>query len=271
MLKSQQERKFDFALTLGDNFYPDGMFSPTDERWQTLWQDLYSPLGLTFYATLGNHDWHASDSPAAEILYSTTNANWRLPAPYYTFTAGPVQFFALDTNEVSEAQLIWLKEALAQSQAIWKVVYGHHPIYSGGEHGDNRVLIGKLLPVLKGKANVYLAGHDHDMQHLKPEGDLNFFVNGAGGAKLRASPAYERTLFSASKNGFATLEADNGKLEIKFFDTELRQLYRYELARTMTTGASFTKPSHWLKGSSSSLRNSHHPKRTHHNHTVHLD
>ncbi|MEP7343089.1 MAG: metallophosphoesterase [Acidobacteriota bacterium] len=231
MAQAQRVQPFDFALTLGDNFYPDGMFSPSDARWRTLWQELYDPLGLKFYATLGNHDWHAADSPAAEILYSQTSPSWRLPSPYYTFTAGPVQFFALDTNEVSEAQLLWLKEALTASRSTWKLVYGHHPIYSGGEHGDNATLIEKLLPVLKGKADVYLAGHDHDMQHLKPEGGLHFFVNGAGGAGLRPSPPGERTIFSLSANGFATLEADAQKLEVKFFDTNLKQIYHDALTK----------------------------------------
>ena len=67
--------------------------------------------------------------------------SWRMPAPYYTFTAGPVQFFAMDTNEVSEAQLLWLKDGLANSRARWKLVYGHHPIYSVGAHQDNARLI----------------------------------------------------------------------------------------------------------------------------------
>lgn len=231
MLQAQRAQPFDFALTLGDNFYPDGMLSPTDARWVTLWQELYDPLGLKFYATLGNHDWHAEDSPAAEILYSQSSQSWRLPSPYYTFTAGPAQFFALDTNEVSEAQLLWLKEALTQSRAPWKVVYGHHPIYSGGEHGDNPTLIEKLLPLLKGQADVYLAGHDHDMQHLKPEGTLHFFVNGAGGAVLRPSPPGERTIFSLSSNGFATLEVDAQKLAVTFFGTDLKRLYSYTLSK----------------------------------------
>src|SRR6266705_140231 len=69
------------------------------------------------------------------------------PSPYYTFSAGPAQFFALDTNEVSEAQLLWLDAELKKSSAKWKLVYGHHPIYSDGRHGDSQVLIEKLLPL----------------------------------------------------------------------------------------------------------------------------
>ena len=60
-----------------------------------------------------------------------------MPAAYYTFQAGAVQFFALDTDLISEAQLRWLTESLDKSVATWKVVYGHHPIYSAGQHEDN--------------------------------------------------------------------------------------------------------------------------------------
>jgi hypothetical protein len=113
---------------------------------------LYDPLGIKFYATLGNHDWGFADSPAAEILYTWKSPSWRMPAPYYTFTAGPMQFFAMDTNEVSEAQLLWLKDELAKSRARWKLVYGHHPIYSAGAHEDNPAQTGDALALRQRRA-----------------------------------------------------------------------------------------------------------------------
>ena len=232
MLKTQRQASFDFALTLGDNFYPTGMLSPTDPRWKTLWSDLYDPLKLKFYVTYGNHDWGGADSPMAEILFAQQSKSWVLPAPYYTFTSGPVQFFALDTNEISELQLQWLRDALASSTARWKVVYGHHPIYSAGQHGDGSDLKARLLPVLKGKADVYLAGHDHDLQHLKPEGGVHFFINGGGGAKIRdITPKDDRSLFAKSAYGFATLEIDPEKLVVKYIGTDLSVLYQYTITK----------------------------------------
>ncbi|HKX29599.1 MAG TPA: metallophosphoesterase [Blastocatellia bacterium] len=229
MLRSHRRRPYDLALTLGDNFYPNGMESPTDARWQSLWADLYDDLDLEFYASLGNHDWNQVDSPAAEILHSQLSSSWRMPASYYTFLAGPAQFFALDTTAVSAAQLQWLDEELEASRARWKIVYGHHPIYSGGTHGDNPRLIEILLPILKDRADIYLAGHDHDMQHLGPEGGVHFFINGAGGAPLRESPPGPRTLFSVSVHGFLSLEADAERMEVALIDTDLNPLYRYTL------------------------------------------
>ena len=71
MQRFHQTQPFDFAITLGDNFYSVGMESPTDPRWKTWWNELYDPLGIKFYVSLGNHDWGSADSPAAEVLYTT--------------------------------------------------------------------------------------------------------------------------------------------------------------------------------------------------------
>ena len=155
-----------------------------------------------------------------------------MPAPYYTFTAGPVQFFALDTNEVSDAQLFWLKSELARSRAPWKLVYGHHPIYSAGVHADSQELIKRLLPILKGRVDVYLAGHDHDLQHLKEDGGVHFFVAGGGGAGLREPTSGPRSLFAKAAHAFCVVEADNKQLKVRFVDVELNQLYQATLIKT---------------------------------------
>ena len=230
MMRYHRRRPFDFGVTLGDNFYPSGMEAPSDPRWRSDWSALYDPLKIPFYATLGNHDYNQPNSPAAEILYTQQRGSWRMPAAYYTFTAGPVQFFALDTDMISEKQLIWLTRELDRSTAVWKVVYGHHPIYSEGQHEDNNVKIDQLLPVLRERADVYLAGHDHDMQHLKPEGRLHFFIAGSGG-KLRTIEPGPRSLFARSANGFAVIDADDRGLTVTFVEPDLRTPYRFTLTR----------------------------------------
>jgi len=226
--KEHSEKPFDFGLTLGDNFYESGSESPTDPRWKTWWEDLYGPLGIRFYATLGNHDWKLSDSPAAEILYKSES--WSMPSPYYTFTAGEAQFFGVDTNEVSEEQLAWLKTALEKSAAKWKVVYGHHPIYSAGQHGDTKRLVDRLLPVLRDRADAYFCGHDHDMQHLKPDAGVHFFVAGSGGAHQRPMHPHPRTLFARTDvHGFAELEITGSHLTVRFVDVDGSTLYEFVL------------------------------------------
>lgn len=237
---------FDFGITLGDNFYPTGLNSATHPRWSTNWETPYGPLGIRLYVSLGNHDYYDSASPIAEALYSQQSTTWCLPAAYYTYTAGPIQFFALDTDSIMRAaqqgqdrtpidiQKKWLKEQLEVSKSPWKVVYGHHPVYSTGEHQDNDPMIKEILPILKNRADVYIAGHDHDMEYLKPEGGVHFFVSGAGGHDKRAlgaDPGNRRLWAKEKVLGFSVLESDGSSLSVSFFDEADTQLCKVQLVK----------------------------------------
>ena len=226
-----QQHPFDFGITLGDNFYPNGVASPDDPQWKTKWEDRYSSLGLKFYASLGNHDYMRADGPAAEVLYSQRSASWRMPATYYTYTAGPVQFFVIDTVELSDTplpnqQLAWLDAEIAKSKARWKVVYGHYQIYSA-TRGDEQNLIQRLLPLLRNRVDVYLCGHDHNLQGLKEEDGVHFYVSGGGGAGLYdfRQPNYSHSEFKQKKNGFSVIEADQKEFKLHFIGTNGEDLY----------------------------------------------
>jgi hypothetical protein len=234
-----RDRRFDLAITLGDNFYDRGMESPADPRWETWFEQLYGRLGVTFYATLGNHDWGHPDSPAAEILYSAKSQTWRMPAAYYTFTAGSVQFFAIDTQSVavSDKQLQWLDHAIAISQARWKIVYGHHPIYSGGAYEDRPDLITRLLPLLRNRVDAIFAGHDHNLQVIKPEAGVHFFIAGGGGAGLYDLRPYERSVFASRSNGFAVIDADRDQLGVTLVDASGKPVYEETIRKPATSFA----------------------------------
>jgi hypothetical protein len=214
---------FDFGLTFGDNFYPSGMTGTDDPRWRDWWEGLYGPLGITFYPTLGNHEWYSDDGAAAEIAYRSPT--WRFPSPYYSFTAGSVQFFAIDTTEISEAEVIWLDKAIAASTARWKVVYGHHPIFAPEKNAKNgaymKYMQARLWPILRGRVDAYLCGHQHAMAHMDAREGVHFFMSGGGGAPLskvaRKSPG---ALFAESTFGFLTLQADGARMTIAIFDTD---------------------------------------------------
>ena len=206
---------------------------PSDPRWRTWFEELYAPLGITFFPALGNHDWGHPDSPAAEVLYSGKTPTWRMPAAYYTFTAGPVQFFAIDTQSVAIArqQRDWLDREIGKSQAKWKVVYGHHPIYSDGNYEDRPDLIETLLPILANRVDVCLAGHDHNLQALAPERGVRFYVAGGGGAGLYDVHPGPRSLFASRSNGFAVIDADADRLSVKLVDNGGAVVYEHVLTK----------------------------------------
>lgn len=213
---------FALGVTFGDNFYPTGMTGTDDPRWRDWWESLYEPLGITFYPTLGNHEWYSDDGAAAELAYRS--ATWRFPAPYYTFTAGPVQFFALDTTEISEAEVLWLDHAIASSTARWKVVYGHHPIFAPERNAKAGTYLlymqSRLWPVLKGRVDAYLCGHQHAMAHMGPKDGVHFFMSGGGGAPLgKVAKNSPGAVFAESRFGFLTLDADAARMAIAIYDT----------------------------------------------------
>ncbi len=231
-----REHPFDFGITVGDNYQEQGPDSWTNERWQKYWQKFYPALGISFYAILGNHDWFSPDGPAAEILYSQKDPSWKLPSPYYTFTAGPVQFFAVDTIFMTEghAQLLWLRKELQKSTAKWKVVYGHYPIYSAAPTGGNKKLRQRLLPILlQNHVDVYLCGNEHVFQHLQSEGGVHFFVNGSAGLEGHKPNPYGRPGFVDydRRSGFTVLEASESSLRVTFVGEDGKQFYEYTLTR----------------------------------------
>jgi tartrate-resistant acid phosphatase type 5 len=223
IVRMGRANRFDFGLTFGDNFYPSGMTGTEDPRWRDWWESLYGPLGITFYPTLGNHEWYSDDGAAAEIAYHSPS--WRFPAPYYSFTAGPVQFFAIDTTEISEAEVIWLDKQIGASGARWKVVYGHHPIFAPEKNKKSGAYMiytqARLWPILKGRVDAYLCGHQHAMAHMVPQDGVHFFMSGGGGAPLgKVAKKSAGAVFAESTFGFLTLEADTAKMSISIYDTD---------------------------------------------------
>lgn len=70
-----------------------------------------------------------------------------------------------------ERQLNWLKQGLATSKAKWKIVYGHHILWSvgGTKYAEGHILREILMPTLCANADAYIAGHEHDLELLSDD------------------------------------------------------------------------------------------------------
>ena len=239
--------KPDALLMLGDNWYgelPGGVNSP---RWKTHFEDLYpkSVFDCPAYAILGNHDYQRMPESKvdSELAYAKKGGTrWTMPARWYSFSPNPlVTVIALDSNmphpagpqaagvnftlthEEQAEQLRWLKAELEKPRSTpYLIVMGHHPIYSNGPHGDHKVLIADWEPLLREhKAHLYLAGHDHDMQHLEFEGHpTSFVLSGGGGADLYTLKIEEakRGPYAVKAYGFSHLQIAPDKLTLLHMD-----------------------------------------------------
>lgn len=175
MLKTHTTFPFELVLLAGDNLY--GSQRPQD--YANKFERPYKPLldlNVKFQASLGNHD------DPNQRFYKLFNMDGQR---FYTFK-GPkqnVRFFALETTYPTPEQFAWLEKALKESTEDWKIVFGHHPIYSsGGRHGSDFQLRETLEPLLiKYNVSVMFAGHDHFYERIKPQKGIAHFVVGSGG------------------------------------------------------------------------------------------
>jgi tartrate-resistant acid phosphatase type 5 len=239
-----------FVLSAGDNFYPMGVQSADEDHWKQSFEDVYTAPALQtpWFAALGNHDYRGH--PGAQIAYGRANPRWRMPARYFVvpgaeFDLPQLEVFVLDTTPIDggeaealvrlsrgrvslpdpEAQLTWLKAALATSRADWKVVVGHHPIRSGGHHGGSAVLAARLEPLLAAhNVQAYICGHDHALQHIRA-GGINHICTGAGSSSGSVSDV-EGTLFRVPhQTGFALFALEPASLRLTLRDSAGRPLY----------------------------------------------
>jgi hypothetical protein len=69
-------------------------------------------------------------------------------------------------NEAERNMAAWLEQALQNSTARWKIVMGHHPLWSsaGGKFEQAKVMRRLILPALCRYADMYVAGHEHTLE-----------------------------------------------------------------------------------------------------------
>lgn len=245
-----RQRGCDFGLLLGDNLYPDGMTTPDDPAMDAVFTDVYGDLELDFHAVLGNHDYgrrHYDANAQHQVDWAARQPRFHMPRRYYRFRSEVASFWALDTDAVfwngKEPQADWLDETLPADDATWKVVFGHHPFRSNGKHGNAGTYEG--LPYVPyasgnavrdlfqshvvGKAHLYLAGHDHNLQSLQHDG-LELIVSGAGAS---GRPLVDRgnTLRSGHATaGFVWVELQD-QMTLAFYDQDAQLLVEHVIDR----------------------------------------
>lgn len=248
-----QQLDGDFIVTTGDNFYSNGVASVDDPYWHSSFEAIYHGPHLfeDWYPTLGNHDYRGNWQ--AQIDYSQRSRRWVFPNTYYAKTfkideQTEVQMLFIDTNPLNpdykhEAkyaqtqlqdgakQLGWIEHKLANSTAKWNIVIGHHPLYSSGKRfGTTQGIQEVLEPILeKYQVDAYFAGHEHDLQHNKPEGKrVEHFVSGAG-SELRPVQQRSFTQYAKSEAGFISVSVTDNALLVQFISASGQVLYHYSV------------------------------------------
>ncbi|MBZ0333317.1 metallophosphoesterase [Marinobacter sp. AL4B] len=265
----------DFVLGAGDNIYEDGVTSVDDSGFMDSFEYPYQNLDVPFYMCLGNHDCASTifgggsdnrrgdyqvDYHYSERKYST---KWRMPARFYRESFGQLaqekpflDLFVVDSNPLTSfyldfderfnwqnygyPQQLWMKEAVNESQAHWKIAMSHVPYLSNGKHGNAgnldegmRVIFSNpdadgqryklfLEEAFSNKVDMLVTGHDHSLQWIKPVesmGPAHIIVSGAGGKTDEfQDPDRNPTQYQAENElGFVWVNLTEERMLLEFY------------------------------------------------------
>ncbi|HUR68310.1 MAG TPA: metallophosphoesterase [Candidatus Thermoplasmatota archaeon] len=163
-----------------------------------------------------------------------------------------------DEDPAMLAQERWLDAAMAASDARWKIAFGHHPLYANGEHGNagaydgqGQDVAGAPFPTtlglgvklfleshVCGKADLYLAGHDHDLEWLQPNascGATELIVSGAGSkSRPLQDPARNPVRFQqGGTTGFWWISLADDAMTAACYDADATLLYELTIPKPL--------------------------------------
>lgn len=237
-----KENKISFVAVAGDPIHNNGVQSVQDPEWKFKFEDMFADKALhsvPWHAVPGNHEYVGN--PDALVEYSKVSRRWDSPARYYSIekklkrTKDEILLVFLDTTplikerrerfpektapDYPQREMEWFDSTLAASDALWKIVIGHQPVYASTkksvqERIDIRNTVNPIL--LKHDADVYVCGHVHSFQHIIVDGcKINYVVNSALG-RSREVEYIEGTRFCADEQGFTVFSVGKDKIDFWF-------------------------------------------------------
>lgn len=258
LLQQVKKHKPDFIISTGDNFYPNGVKSTMDPLWKYSFEDIYKSyhLQIDWHVVLGNHDYLGD--PDAQVAYSSVSRRWHMPERHFSKTVSikgskdKILFVYIDTNSLipefyfnpiygpnvaktdSTAQKQWMEELLTTKDETvkWKIVVGHHPMYTGGRtDGYDTKAIRRSLETLFQESGVdlYISGHDHSLQYLELDG-LKQIVSGSA-SEVTPSAVLPFTKFTASEAGFMLFSIVSNKMQFDIINKNGVTLYHGEIVK----------------------------------------
>ncbi|HEV1284094.1 MAG TPA: metallophosphoesterase [Bryobacteraceae bacterium] len=235
MWQWRQTNPFDVVLMLGDNIYGNTelthggdpkLFPKKFDAYYKRFQD----AGVVFHASVGNHDMQTNHAQG-EI---DDKARFGIMGPdgYYKFSTPDsfnvngkplAEFFALNSElhgEKFDAQVKWLAEELPASNAVWKFVFLHHPLYTvRGQHAPAEELRHAIEKSLHDNhVQFVLGGHNHFYTRMKPVDGMMQMISGGGGRHLAFPRTDHCAELSARTYEFLGVEVFRDKVRLVAID-----------------------------------------------------
>lgn len=206
----------DAVISVGDNFYPDGLQTNQDEQIRESWLDIYSP-DKPWYVTLGNHDYHGNVQAQIDIEHPF----WYMPDKVYSFNIEKHTFVVLDSTVMDDLQVKYADSLLEQA-GKYKWIVCHHPIVTAGWHNDvDRQYQDNIVTLYhKHQVQAIISGHDHTLQYLEWNG-VRQIISGAGSSTYYVQYPQEGLKFFSANPGFASMIFSEDSVTVKFYSSTL--------------------------------------------------
>lgn len=248
----------EFVAAAGDVHHFEGVASVDDPLWMTNYELIYAhpELMIDWFPVLGNHEYRGNTQ--AVLDYDQISRRWNMPDRYYAQSyeldnGASLKLVFIDTTplidkyhqeaeesyaDVAEQsidrELRWIDSTLKASTETWKVVIGHHPVYAQTSKDDQERLDmqQRLDPLLrKYGVDLYVCGHIHNFQHIKPsDSEVDYVVNTSGSLSRKVSPI-EGTQFCSSETGFSVVSVSDKELKLYMLDKDCRILHTVDCSK----------------------------------------
>jgi hypothetical protein len=225
----------------------------------SLWsREFFDPLAgvidhVPLLPAIGNHEENGTN-------YLTC---FHLPAPerWYSFDLGPVHVLALDFHyeRASDAQFAFAQQDLRSSQAPWKIVFLHFPMFNVGGHATTWGHEAYLPLFHETHVDLVLGGHSHIYERFLPTAPergasawpIVNITTGGGGAPLYSVYNHPALACYASTNHYVFFDATAERLRGWAYLTSGKVLDRFELRKAGPEHApawtSPVYPEEWLR------------------------
>jgi len=241
--------KNDIITLLGDNFYPLGVSSLEDPQWDNF-NNIFKRIKNPIYSILGNHDYQLN--PTAQIEYK----NWVMKDYYFKEEFDNIDLYFLDTNQfnlewVSEdilkkvhnqepeiliqKQISWLENELSKNNDKKKIVFGHYPMLTNGRYLNQiqKMYDGLIQTFKKYKVNLYISGHEHNIQYIKrniDELDFNQIIIGSSSeCRDDSKNCVNEDMLNFSDNFYGQLNIKENNINIQYFDKNNSLRYEFTI------------------------------------------
>lgn len=218
------EVPFDLVVLLGDIAYETGTATQLQDNFFAIYANIlrYAPA----FPTIGNHErLTRQGAPYFDAFV--------LPDPerYYSFDWGDVHFVAIDTTQRNSAQVEWLKQDLAKTKQRWKIVFGHHPMYTNSLRGPQTWIRRAYAKIFTDyKVDIVLTGHEHQYERFRV-GGVNYVISGGGGGRLTHFFGLYYSLKKATRHHFLSFEVAQDTLTMKAIDINGREIETMKLTK----------------------------------------